>query len=85
MGIWEFEDEEVWDYLNTPDFQKGFVTAAAKKLISVPPRRTSAQDSWLDLVDDGKGKKIAVREHMQLSMTSKGRTCGARRNGHHGG
>ena len=54
-------EEEMWDYLRTPGFQKGFINDAVLKVISMPPPRTAAKDSW----EHEKGKKIAIRVHHQ--------------------
>lgn len=64
LGKWCHE-EEMWDYLRTPGFQKGFINEAVLKIISTPPRRTAAKDSWEHLVDHDGGRKIAIRVHHQ--------------------
>ena len=58
LGKWCHE-EEMWDYL------KGFINEAVLKVISTPPPRTSAKDSWEYLIDHDGGRKIAIRAHHQ--------------------
>ena len=41
----------MWDYLRTPGFQKGFINDAVLKVISTPPPRTAAKDSWEYLIE----------------------------------
>ena len=41
----------MWDYLRTPGFQKGFINDAVLKVISMPPPRTAAKDSWEHLIE----------------------------------
>ena len=64
LGKWCHE-EEMWDYLRMPGFQKGFLNEEVLKVISVPPRRTAAKDSWGHLINHEKGRKIAIRVHHQ--------------------
>ena len=64
LGKWCHE-EEMWDYLRSPGFQRGFINDAVLKVISTPPRRTAAKDSWDYLIDHDGGKKIGIRVHYQ--------------------
>eukprot|EP00913_Durusdinium_trenchii_P004009 g3713.t1 len=64
LGKWCHE-EEMADYLRTPGFQKGLINEAVRRIISIPPRRTSAKDSWDYLIDFEGEKKIGIRVHYQ--------------------
>ena len=64
LGKWCHE-EEMWDYLRTPGFQRGFINEAVLKVISTPPPRTAVKDSWEYLIGHERGKKIAIRVHHQ--------------------
>ena len=64
LGKWCHE-EEMADYLRTPGFQRGLINEAVRRVLSVPPRRTSAKDSWDYLIDFEGEKKVGIRVHYQ--------------------
>ena len=44
---------------------KKVINDAVLKVISTPPPRTAAKDSWERLIDHDRGRKIAIRVHYQ--------------------
>ena len=65
LGKWTLWNEEVWDFLQDELFQPGFVTAALRRKVGVPPKRTAAKDTWLTIEDLPDGGKVTIREHVQ--------------------
>ena len=65
VGKWTLWNEEVWDFLRDELFQPGFFTAALRKKVGIPPKRTAAKDTWLTIEDLPDGGKVTIREHVQ--------------------
>ena len=65
LGKWTLWREEVFDFLRDELFQPGFFTAALRRKMGIPPKRTAAKDTWLTIEELPDGGKVAVREHTQ--------------------
>ena len=65
LGKWTLWREEVFDFLQDETFQPGFLTAALRRKVGIPPKRTAAKDTWLTIKDLPDGGKVTIREHVQ--------------------
>ena len=65
LGKWTLWREEVFDFLQDETFQPGFLTAALRRKVGLPPKRTAAKDTWLTIEDLPDGGKVTIREHVQ--------------------
>ena len=55
----------MFDFLQDETFQPGFLTAALRRKVGLPPKRTAAKDTWLTIEDLPDGGKVTIREHVQ--------------------